>query len=219
MLLEKLGEGSFGKVFKARNEETRQLAAVKIVPVEQDTGEVTREIETLKTCTSPNIVQYFGSHTKDGELWIIMEFCAGSSLADVMEVSSSSFYSAILLSLSLAHIFSPRSLPIRAGARALPQRGADRRGDGGDARRLELPPRPLAAAHPPRRQGGQPAPQRGGRDQARRLWRLGPDWLDAIKARYGDRHALLDGSGGDLGRPAGRIQHESRRLVVGYYRD
>ena len=104
VLLEKLGEGSFGKVFKARNEETRQLAAVKIVPVEQDTGEVTREIETLKTCTSPNIVQYFGSHTKDGELWIIMEFCAGSSLADVMEVSSSSFYSAILL-LSLARSY------------------------------------------------------------------------------------------------------------------
>lgn len=77
---------SFGKVFKARNEQTSQLAAVKIVPVEQDTGEVSREIETLKQCSSENIVQYFGSHTKDGELWIVMEFCAGSSLADIMEV-------------------------------------------------------------------------------------------------------------------------------------
>jgi serine/threonine protein kinase len=72
-------------VFKARNEETAQLAAVKIVPVEQDTGEVAREIETLRQCESPNIVQYYGSATKDGELWIIMEFCAGSSLCDVME--------------------------------------------------------------------------------------------------------------------------------------
>ena len=59
---------------------------MKIVPVEQDTGEVTREIETLRQCASDNIVQYFGSTTKDGELWIIMEFCPGSSLADIMEV-------------------------------------------------------------------------------------------------------------------------------------
>lgn len=80
-----LPRSSFGKVFKARNEETSQLAAVKIVPVESDTGEVTREIDTLKQCSSPNIVQYFGSTTRDGELWILMEFCAGSSLADIME--------------------------------------------------------------------------------------------------------------------------------------
>ena len=65
-----LPRSSFGKVFKARNEETSQLAAVKIVPVESDTGEVTREIDTLKQCSSPNIVQYFGSTTRDGELWI-----------------------------------------------------------------------------------------------------------------------------------------------------
>ena len=44
-----------------------------------------REIETLRSCSSPNIVTYFGSATKDGELWIIMEFCAGSSLSDIME--------------------------------------------------------------------------------------------------------------------------------------
>lgn len=85
LLLDKLGEGSFGKVFKARDELTNQLAAVKIVPLEQDTGEVGREIEMLKRCKSANIVQYFGSLTKDGELWIIMEYCAGSSLADIVE--------------------------------------------------------------------------------------------------------------------------------------
>ena len=55
------------------------------MPAEQDTGEVAREIETLKTCSSPNIVQYYGSATKFGELWIIMEYCAGSSLSDIME--------------------------------------------------------------------------------------------------------------------------------------
>ena len=76
---------SFGKVFKARNTTTAELAAVKIIPVEQDAGEVSREIETLKQCDAPNIVKYFGSVSKDGELWIIMEFCVGSSLSDIME--------------------------------------------------------------------------------------------------------------------------------------
>ena len=76
---------SFGKVFKARNTTTAELAAVKIIPVEQDADEVSREIETLKQCDAPNIVKYFGSVSKDGELWIIMEFCVGSSLSDIME--------------------------------------------------------------------------------------------------------------------------------------
>ena len=76
---------SFGKVFKARNTTTAELAAVKIIPVEQDADEVSREIETLKQCDAPNIVKYFGSVSKDGELWIIMEFCEGSSLSDIME--------------------------------------------------------------------------------------------------------------------------------------
>ena len=76
---------SFGKVFKARNTTTAELAAVKIISVEQDAGEVSREIETLKQCDAPNIVKYFGSVSKDGELWIIMEFCEGSSLSDIME--------------------------------------------------------------------------------------------------------------------------------------
>ena len=72
-------------MFKARNTTTAELAAVKIIPVEQDAGEVSREIETLKQCDAPNIVKYFGSVSKDGELWIIMEFCVGSSLSDIME--------------------------------------------------------------------------------------------------------------------------------------
>ena len=72
-------------MFKAWNEATSQVAAVKIVPVEQDTSEVAREIETLRQCSSPNIVRYYGSIKQGPELWIMMEFCAGSSLSDIME--------------------------------------------------------------------------------------------------------------------------------------
>eukprot|EP00962_Isochrysis_galbana_P041791 scaffold15414_cov114-Isochrysis_galbana.AAC.9 len=87
-LQEKLGEGSFGKVYKALEIPTGRTVAVKIVPIEQDTGEVAREIEMLKTCNSANIVRYYNSFTRGSELWIVMEFCAGSSLGDIMEARS-----------------------------------------------------------------------------------------------------------------------------------
>ena len=87
-LQEKLGEGSFGKVYKALEIKTGRAVAVKVVPVEQDTGEVAREIEMLKACASDNIVRYYSSFTRGSELWIVMEFCAGSSLCDVMEARS-----------------------------------------------------------------------------------------------------------------------------------
>ena len=83
-LLEQLGEGSFGKVFKALHHASNRILAVKIVPLEEDTGEVAREIEHLKECECPNIVQYHGSFLHEERLWILMEFCEGSSLLDIM---------------------------------------------------------------------------------------------------------------------------------------
>ena len=57
LLLEKLGEGSFGKVYRAQQHSIKRHVAIKVVPVAQDTGEVAREIETLKECDSDNIVR------------------------------------------------------------------------------------------------------------------------------------------------------------------
>jgi serine/threonine protein kinase len=86
MLLEKLGEGSFGMVYKGARIETNELVAIKIIPVETDYAEVRQEIEILKQCDSDDIVKYKGSYFKDGDLWIVMEYCEGSSLHDLMVV-------------------------------------------------------------------------------------------------------------------------------------
>ena len=75
---------SFGKVFKALNHKMNRICAVKVVPLEFDAGEVAREIEHLRECDQPNIVQYYGSFPKDNKLYIMMEYCEGSSLLDVM---------------------------------------------------------------------------------------------------------------------------------------
>ncbi|KAL1507586.1 hypothetical protein AB1Y20_007205 [Prymnesium parvum] len=86
-ILETLGEGSFGKVYKALYHEQNKIVAVKVIPLADDMGEIAQEIEMLRQCDSKHIVQYFGSFSYDEQLWIIMEYCAGSSLLDVMEAN------------------------------------------------------------------------------------------------------------------------------------
>ena len=59
-LTEKLGEGSYGSVFKGIHKETGNSVAVKMVPVEGDFEDIAKEIRILKQCDSVYIVKYYG---------------------------------------------------------------------------------------------------------------------------------------------------------------
>lgn len=63
-LLEKLGEGSYGSVWRAKHRASGKEYAIKRVPVENDLEALQVEIEFMKSCVSPFIVQYFGSYIK-----------------------------------------------------------------------------------------------------------------------------------------------------------
>jgi serine/threonine protein kinase len=52
-------------------------------------SQVKREIEMLRGCVCPNVVQYLGSFAHTDHLWIIMEYCEGGSLSDIMEARMS----------------------------------------------------------------------------------------------------------------------------------
>ncbi|KAG7390794.1 hypothetical protein PHYPSEUDO_006616 [Phytophthora pseudosyringae] len=86
-VLERIGEGSYGKVYKAVNKANAEVVALKVVPVESEDraafDELTREIRILERCESPFVVQYRGSFSYEAQLWIAMEFCAAGSLADL----------------------------------------------------------------------------------------------------------------------------------------
>lgn len=75
-LLEKMGEGSYGSVFKAKHKLTNRIVAVKMINLEEDTKltEVRNEISCLQDCHHPNIVQYFGSYLKYNRLWVSQPF-------------------------------------------------------------------------------------------------------------------------------------------------
>ncbi|XP_077537327.1 serine/threonine-protein kinase hippo [Haemaphysalis longicornis] len=82
----KLGEGSYGSVYKALHKESGQVLAIKQVPVDTDLQEIIKEISIMQQCDSPYVVKYYGSYFKGSDLWIVMEYCGGGSVSDIMRL-------------------------------------------------------------------------------------------------------------------------------------
>ncbi|XP_037081938.1 serine/threonine-protein kinase 4-like [Pollicipes pollicipes] len=82
----KLGEGSYGSVYKALHKESGQVLAIKQVPVDTDLQEIIKEISIMQQCDSPYVVKYYGSYFKNTDLWIVMEYCGAGSVSDIMKL-------------------------------------------------------------------------------------------------------------------------------------
>ncbi|CAL1267728.1 unnamed protein product [Larinioides sclopetarius] len=82
----KLGEGSYGSVYKALHKESGQVLAIKQVPVDTDLQEIIKEISIMQQCDSLFVVKYYGSYFKGTDLWIVMEYCGGGSVSDIMRL-------------------------------------------------------------------------------------------------------------------------------------
>ncbi|XP_041960679.1 mitogen-activated protein kinase kinase kinase kinase 3 isoform X3 [Alosa sapidissima] len=88
-IIQRIGSGTYGDVYKARNVTTEELAAIKVIKLEpgEDFAVVQQEIIMMKDCKHSNIVAYFGSYLRRNKLWICMEYCGGGSLQDIYHVS------------------------------------------------------------------------------------------------------------------------------------
>eukprot|EP00477_Mikrocytos_mackini_P000309 GAHX01000325.1.p1 GENE.GAHX01000325.1~~GAHX01000325.1.p1 ORF type:complete len:376 (-),score=83.28 GAHX01000325.1:35-1162(-) len=87
-LLEKIGSGSFGKVYKAIRLSDNKTVAVKIIEletIEDELDEIVNEISSLAICRNEYITNFYGSKIMGTQLWIIMEFMGGGSLRDVLK--------------------------------------------------------------------------------------------------------------------------------------
>ncbi|XP_075795350.1 mitogen-activated protein kinase kinase kinase kinase 2 isoform X1 [Pelodiscus sinensis] len=84
-LIQRIGAGTYGDVYKAQNTQTAELAAIKIIKLDpgDDISSIQQEITTLRDCGHPNVVAYFGSYLRNDRLWICMEFCEGGSLQEI----------------------------------------------------------------------------------------------------------------------------------------
>mmetsp|Transcript_22269 Transcript_22269/g.19112 ORF Transcript_22269/g.19112 Transcript_22269/m.19112 type:complete len:121 (+) Transcript_22269:74-436(+) len=85
-LMDLIGEGSYGCVYKARHKDSGLIVAIKIIPTNGDLSSIKREIKIMKECNSPYIVSYYGSFLKDAKLWLIMEYCAAGSVSDLLKI-------------------------------------------------------------------------------------------------------------------------------------
>lgn len=88
-LLEKLGEGGMGVVYRARHVVNDRLVAVKLLPDDVASNETLlarfeRELEVLKQLRHPNIVHCFGGTCESKQRYYAMELIEGGTLADVL---------------------------------------------------------------------------------------------------------------------------------------
>ncbi|MCJ1363971.1 hypothetical protein MMC16_003080 [Acarospora aff. strigata] len=86
-VLEELGSGSFGVVYKAIEKATGDIVAIKHIDLESsedDIQEIQQEISVLSTCDSPFVTQYKTSFVRGYKLWIVMEYLGGGSCLDLL---------------------------------------------------------------------------------------------------------------------------------------
>ncbi|RPA72067.1 Pkinase-domain-containing protein, partial [Ascobolus immersus RN42] len=86
-VLEELGSGSFGVVYKAMERATGNLVAIKQIDLESsddDIYDIQQEIAVLSTCVSEHVTKYYESFVRGYKLWIVMEYLAGGSCLDLL---------------------------------------------------------------------------------------------------------------------------------------
>ena len=139
-LSEKLGEGSYGNVFRGVHKGSDHDVAVKVIPVQGDWEELKKEIKILRQCKSDFVVQYYGSYmTQDDDMWIVMEYCSAGSVSDLMEstcrtLTEEQFQhitASVLLGLSYLHGMKLIHRDIKSGNILLTARGQAKLADFG----------------------------------------------------------------------------------------
>ncbi|KAM0264777.1 hypothetical protein ACHAQJ_000602 [Trichoderma viride] len=100
-LLELIGKGSFGRVYKARGTKSSEVVSVKVISIEEgdtiqpgaaDTlGDIIKEVNTLKllgNSGAKNVNAVLDTHLVGQSVWMVTEYCAGGSVASLMRPTS-----------------------------------------------------------------------------------------------------------------------------------
>ncbi|KAK9301223.1 hypothetical protein QLX08_006311 [Tetragonisca angustula] len=85
-MIGELGDGAFGKVYKAQHRQTHQLAAAKMCALEgeDDLSDFMIEIDILSECKHPNVVELHEAYFIESKLWMLIEYCDGGAVDSIM---------------------------------------------------------------------------------------------------------------------------------------
>ncbi|XP_057279742.1 myosin-IIIb isoform X1 [Pezoporus wallicus] len=91
-IIETIGKGTYGKVYKVANKKDGGLAAVKILdPISDVDEEIEAEYNILQFLPNhPNVVRFYGmfykaDHYVGGQLWLVLELCNGGSVTELVK--------------------------------------------------------------------------------------------------------------------------------------
>uniref|UniRef100_A0A8D3BRV2 non-specific serine/threonine protein kinase n=1 Tax=Scophthalmus maximus TaxID=52904 RepID=A0A8D3BRV2_SCOMX len=91
-LVELVGNGTYGQVYKVRRQSSLTLYSAACVCVCDEEEEIKAEINMLKKYSHHrNIATYYGAFVKknppgmDDQLWLVMEFCGAGSITDLIK--------------------------------------------------------------------------------------------------------------------------------------
>ncbi|XP_033632987.1 STE20-like serine/threonine-protein kinase isoform X2 [Asterias rubens] len=85
-ILCEIGDGAFGKVYKAKNRATGIYAAAKLIEIkeQEELEDFLVEIQILFECKHRYIVGMHETYLFANKLWMLIEFCEGGALDDIM---------------------------------------------------------------------------------------------------------------------------------------
>ncbi|MHC4483552.1 MAG: serine/threonine-protein kinase, partial [Planctomycetota bacterium] len=164
-IIELLGQGGMGAVYKARQKQLDRLVALKILPPEISQTEAfaerfTREARSLAKLSHPRIVSVhdFG-HTEDGLYYFIMEFIDGTDLRRVIQSGAMSATEALAIvpqvceALQFAHEEGIVHRDIKPENILLDKKGRVKIADFGLAKLLDKPATVYTLTHAGQRMG------------------------------------------------------------------
>ncbi|CAD7086869.1 unnamed protein product [Hermetia illucens] len=143
--LREIGHGSFGAVYYARCNLTKEIVAIKKMSYAgkqslEKWQDILKEIRFLRQLNHPNTIEYKGCYLRENTAWLVMEYCVGSA-SDIIEVHKmplheeeiSAICNGVLGGLSYLHSLGRIHRDIKAGNILLTELGIVKLADFGSA--------------------------------------------------------------------------------------
>ncbi|BES88078.1 unnamed protein product [Nesidiocoris tenuis] len=143
--LREIGHGSFGAVYYARDNVSKEIVAIKKMSYMgkqsiEKWQDILKEIRFLRQLNHPNTVEYKGCYLRDNTAWLVMEYCLGSA-SDIIEVHKrplreeeiSAICEGVLRGLNYLHSLGRIHRDIKAGNILLTENGTVKLADFGSA--------------------------------------------------------------------------------------